>query len=541
MKKILTSAFVIPFFLIFLVVQVVASTTKYTCPMHPHYISSVEGDCPICGMDLVAIEVDSSAHEENEDLHSGKIEFAPHLVQRTGYRSESVEDAHFGRVIRSFGEVVPNKRLQSDVSLRVEGWVEELVVDAPGDLVKKGDVLFKVYSPQLVSAQQDYLSALRSGNNGRIQISKDRLSSLGMQSVAIQLVSQKRKALKRVPFYAPMAGSIEKLNIRVGSYLKPGGLALRIQNYKTVWVRVNIAEQDIPFVHEKSSVSVELPSSGLSLENVPIDYIAPTVDPATRTAELRLLVKNGAEAIRPGTYADVEIDVDVRQRLSVSYESILQNKKGTYVVLDLEEGGFKSQNVTLGIHNKGRIEVITGLQAGDKVVTSGQFLIDSESSLRESFKKMEKLSESLESLELTKEQMSLMNHVVEAALYIHDEIVKERFPNPSVLLAGEKATIKLQKQLDGTGLNYILGDVASLFETADKQITMSDWRVFLEELSNAIKPWVIEGRPNYYKNLGLHAFEDTKGRFWLQFSLPGIAPYSEVDFSEISLGDAVSQ
>lgn len=534
MKKLCTLLLVMPLLFVFSVAQIEAVTIKYTCPMHPHYISKHEGDCPICGMDLVPLEVEESGLEQHD--HSQDITFSPQLVQRTGYRSEAVEEAFFGRAIRSFGEVVANKRLQSDVSLRVEGWVEELVVDAPGDLVSKGDVLFKVYSPQLISAQQDYLSALKGGNRGRIQISKDRLHSLGMQGAAVQGLSHTRKVLRKVPFYSPMAGSIENLNIRVGSYLKPGALALRIQNYKTVWVRVNIAEQDIPFVHQESNVAVGIPGAGLYFDNVPIDYISPIVDPATRTAELRLLLENRAEDIRPGTYADVEISVDAKPRLSVAYESILQNKAGTYVVLELGGGTFKSQKVTLGIANKGRTEVLSGLQGGDKVVTSGQFLIDSESSLRESFKKMEKLSESLESLALTKEQMVLINHVVEAALYVHEEIVSNKFPKPSVLVAGQKATLKLQKQLDETALSYILVDAAKIFESTAKQLTLSDWRKFLEKLAAALKPWVLEGRADYYKDLGLKAFEDQKGRFWLQFSLPGVSPFDAAEFSEVSLG-----
>lgn len=543
MKKIFKTVVILQVFLIFFVVQLEAANTKYTCPMHPHYISDTEGACPICGMDLVPIEVDSgdessvggdNDHKDHNSESAG-IQFSTNLVQRTGYRSEVVEQVQFGRLIRSFGEVVPNKRLQSNVSLRVDAWVEQLVVNAPGDLVKKGDILFTVYSPQLISAQQDYLAALKSRNKGRMQSSRERLYSLGVERSVVESLRKSGQSLKAVPFFAPTAGRIENLNIRAGSYLKSGAIALRIQKYETVWVKVNLAEQDISFVEKNSVVNIQFPNLNVYQENVTIDYISPTINPATRTAELRLLVENSEGNIRPGAYADVEIHINVQPRLAMPYESVLQNKMGNYVIRDLGENGFKSQKVTLGIRSKGRVEVVTGLQEGDLVVTSGQFLIDSESSLRESFKKMEKLSAELRSLSLTKEQLNLMNHIIEAALYVHDELAAKRFPAPEVLLAGERAVQKLLPELAGTRLSYVLHDSASILQKRENQQSMNDWKTFLKHLTVAIKPWVVDGQPNYYKNLGLKAFEDEKGLFWIQFEGAGVNPYSSDSFKEISL------
>jgi Cu(I)/Ag(I) efflux system membrane fusion protein len=517
-----------------LLVPLHAEDTKYTCPMHPHYISDTFGSCPICGMDLVPIQGGGS--DETAASDEVVMQLSSRLVQTTGFRTEPVEMASFGRLIRSFGEVVTNKRLQTDISLRTAGWIEDLIADAPGDKVKAGDILFRLYSPDLVSAQQDYISALQRNNQERIDITRSRLSSIGVQDSAIKAVAEKRKPLRAVPYYAPKAGRIESLNIRKGSYLRPGDMALLIQNYDTVWVNVSLAEQDISFVTTDSIVNITLPSLGLHIEAVPIDYISPTVDPKTRTAELRLLVDNREGSIRPGAYADVEISTDIRPRLSIPYGSVLQNKEGSYVIVELKKGGFQARSVVLGMKNKGRIEVQTGLQEGETIVTSGQFLIDSESSLRESFHKMEKMASSLSEIQLSNEQMVLMNHIVEAGLYIHEKLTAKELPSPETLGAGAQAAAKLLPEVEGTRLVYIVKDSQTLLSNLEDKITLSGWRTLLAQLNEALLPWITQAKPEYYRELGLTLYKNDNGEYWLQFAGDGQNPYNTVTFTEVILG-----
>lgn len=534
MNRLLISAILLPFLIVLLYVPLAADETKYTCPMHPHYISDTFGSCPICGMDLVPLQTKSNDGDSEEA--EKVLQLSPHLVQTTGLRAQMVETAYFGRLIRSFGEVVANKRLQTDISLRTEGWVEKLIVNAPGDKVDVGDILFRLYSPDLVSAQQDYLSALNQGNKERIDIAKNRLRSLGVHSSAVNHLTQKRKVLSAVPYYASRAGSIENLQIREGSYLRPGDIALRIQSYDTVWVNVSLAEQDISFVDDTSVVKVDFPSLGLHMEKVPIDYISPTVNPATRTAELRLLVENAKGNIRPGAYADVEINTDIRPRLSIPYESVLQNKQGTYVIVELAEGSFQARSIVLGMENKGRVEVQAGLKEGDRVVTSGQFLIDSESSLRESFNKMKKMAASLAETILTKEQMVLVNHLVESGLYLHENLAEGKIPSPDALKAGVMAAGKLLPEVEGTRLAYIIKDTQNILSDIQDIITLSDWRALLAKLAEALRPWVVDGKPDYYRELGLAVYKNEAGEYWFQFAGDGKNPYSDNTFSEVVLG-----
>ena len=536
MNRIL-SALIIPLLIVLFTLPLYAEETKYTCPMHPHYISETFGSCPICGMDLVPIQVADEKGEVAEDDKG--LHLSSHLVQTTGLRSSIVETAFYGRSIRSFGEVVANKRLQTDISLRVEGWIEELVVNAPGDKVKTGDILFRLYSPDLISAQQDYLSAIKQGNRERIDITRNRLSSIGIHDSALSLIAQNRQILRAVPYYAPEGGRVENLEVRQGSYLRPGDIALRIQSYNSVWIDVSLAEQDISFVTKDSQVDVVFPSFGLRMEAVSIDYISPTVDPKTRTAKLRLLVENENGNIRPGAYADVVINTDIRPRLSMPYESVLENKQGSYVIVQKDDGSFLARPVVLGIVNKGRVEVQSGLDKGDVVITSGQFLIDSESSLRESFQKMQKMSARLSEMNLSDEQMVLINHILESGLYIHEKLIENTLPSPDVVRAGSQAAAKLLVDVEGTRLVYIVKDAGEILAGSEHKITLSEWRTLLATLIEALEPWVVEGRPDYYRDLGIAMFISESGERWIQFAGDARNPYAEASSTEIILGSSL--
>lgn len=512
-----------------------AQETKYTCPMHPHYISDTFGACPICGMDLVELEAGAAADGGGEE-HG--LHLPPHMIQRTGVRSKPVETAYFGRSIRSFGEVVVNQRLQTDISLRVEGWVEELIVNAEGDEVEKGALLFHFYSPQLVAAQQDYLTALSTGNKGRIRITEDRLRSLGVQKRVIRQIRKSGKSIRNVPYYAGQRGRIENIAVRQGSYLRAGAMAMRIQGYDKVWIQVNLAEQDISFVKNESRVDVDFPNLGLHQENVAIDYIAPTVDPATRTAQLRLILDNPEGTIRPGAYVDVTIMTDISPRLAVPYESVLQNKEGSYVIMEREDGTFQAREIKVGMQYRGLIEVQAGLMESEKVVVSGQFLIDSESSLRESFQRMEKLSLSLAELEVSEQQLVLLNHLVEGGLYVHEALISGNLPQPQLLDAADQAAGKLGHEVKGSRLAFVVDDFLAAISKRSELMTLSGWQELLSKSTAALLPWVTKGRPDYYRELGLTVYTTGDDRSWIQFAGEMKNPYGTTQAHEQALEGA---
>jgi len=550
----------------------IAQAQKYTCPMHPHYIALDEGTCPICGMDLVPLggdeEADTKTHTtpvfsgekkilywqapmdpnykmdkpgkspmgmdlvpiyaEEPIAETGRtvVKIDSEMIQNSGVRSEKAQMSNLGVLIRSYGDITENTRDQFDISSRVEGWINKLNVKAEGDVVKKGDLLLTLYSPQLVSSQSDLISALKSGNSSITNSASKRLMALGMQKQAITELKKSRKVFQNVPFYAENDGLVSKIDVREGGFVRPAMTIMSLQNYDTVWIEASLAEKDIAFVNEKSDVMVSFPTLGVSDIKATIDYIYPTVDRATRTGRLRLVIDNKDGMLKPGAYADIEFETDAKPRLSIPSDAILKSKEGDFVVTDLGEGRFQPRSITTGLKYKGRTEVVGGLNDGDKVVVSGQFLIDSESALRESFRKMQQMQLSLSSLDVGDDQMAMINHLVDAALYLHEELVADRFPNKKMIMPAISTGDHLISTFRGTKLQFILEDAERALQEAQESNTQAQWQAGLNELVTALKPWLLEGRPQYYKSKNLTLYmAHGLDKYWLQLESSPELPY----------------
>ena len=525
----------------------IAQAEQYTCPMHPHYVADRPGTCPICGMDLVELEGedDGAAMESMDKSDKGGMErttvtIDPETIQNTGIRTEEAQMASFGTLVRSYGDVTENVRLQFDISARVEGWVEDLKVQAMGDEVKKGDLLFNLYSPALISAQQDLISAIATGYKGRIDSAAKRLVSLGMQKRAIEEVKSRRKAFQSVPYYAESDGLVSAMNVRDGTYAKPGMNLMTLQNYDTVWVDVSVAEQDIPYITKETKAMVSLPALGVKEKEAAIDYIYPTIDRATRTGRIRLVLDNADGKLKPGAYADVELETGVDRRLSIPGDAILKSKDGDFVVVAMDQGRFQPRKILAGLKYKGRTEVLDGLAEKDKVVVSGQFLIDSESALRESFRKMQRMQMPLALLDMTDDQLAMIDHLIDAAIYIQKELTTGRTPNPNMIMPAITLGDHLMPVFRGTKLQFVLEDAEMALKAAQDNVTDKEWQNSLNNLVTALKPWLLEGKPQHYKSKGLQFYMahglDT---YWLQLGDEVENPYGEGHPMKIDWPDKV--
>ena len=545
--------FIPAFFLILALfaVPAMAQAEQYTCPMHPHYVADRQGTCPICGMDLVELaseqesEDDGAAMESMDNSDKGGMErttvtIDPETIQNTGIRTEEAQMASFGTLVRSYGDVTENVRLQFDISARVEGWVEDLKVQAMGDEVKKGDLLFNLYSPALISAQQDLISAIATGYKGRIDSAAKRLVSLGMQKRAIEEVKSRRKAFQSVPYYAESDGLVSAMNVRDGTYAKPGMNLMTLQNYDTVWVDVSVAEQDIPYITKETKAMVSLPALGVKEKEAAIDYIYPTIDRATRTGRIRLVLDNADGKLKPGAYADVELETGVDRRLSIPGDAILKSKDGDFVVVAMDQGRFQPRKILAGLKYKGRTEVLDGLAEKDKVVVSGQFLIDSESALRESFRKMQRMQMPLALLDMTDDQLAMIDHLIDAAIYIQKELTTGRTPNPNMIMPAITLGDHLMPVFRGTKLQFVLEDAEMALKAAQDNVTDKEWQTSLNDLVTALKPWLLEGKPQHYKSKGLQFYMahglDT---YWLQLGDAVENPYGEGHPMKIDWPDKV--
>jgi Cu(I)/Ag(I) efflux system membrane fusion protein len=347
----------------------------YICPMHPH-ITGKEGDsCPICGMHLVPKNNGSESHEGHEDKPEGAFLIDPSYIQTLGVKTSGVSHHDFGRNIRAFGQIEPSTRLEYAIDVRTKGWIVDLAVDALGDTVKKGDLLFTYYSPDLMNAQSDFLIGSRVGN------ATQRLRLYGMDDKAIAELKERGKFFEETPFYAPEGGTVTMLNVRKGGHVNEGGSVLKLQDFSTVWVNADVPIRDVQFLKVGAPATITAPETGKTYKTT-IDFIHPVNDPKSRTVPVRLVLDNLEGALKPDTYVDVTFDANSKSRLAVPSEAVLYGKMGAYVIEDLGDGYFRPVMVGTGITAEGLTEITQGLSHGQTIVQSGQFMLDAESNLK---------------------------------------------------------------------------------------------------------------------------------------------------------------
>ncbi|MCB1503395.1 MAG: efflux RND transporter periplasmic adaptor subunit [Hyphomicrobiaceae bacterium] len=500
---------------------------KWTCPMHPHYIAEASGTCPICGMDLVKLD---SGGSEEAATGPGRtaISIAPETLQTMGVRLAKAEMSSFGRIIRSYGIVADNERLQTELTARLEGWIEELKIRAVGDEVREGDLLFTLYAPEFAVSQRDYLDALKGRDRTRIESVKTRLRAFGMQEPAIKELVSKGAVLEFVPYYADRTGTVAMIDLRPGSYVKRGTMLTRIQDYSQVWLMVSVPEKDLSFVSVGTPARITFPNlPGRELLSK-VEYVYPTVDAKTRTGKVRLVLDNADGQLRPGAYADVAFEVATEQRLSVPTESILMSGGGRYVVASLGNGRFEPRAVSTGLSSGLWTEISGEIQPGEEIVVSGQFLIDSESALRESFRKLERLQLPLSVLKLTEGQYAMVDHFVDAALYLHEALTDGYDIDPKVLAPAIDVKTLLWPAFQHTKLAFIMQDSVKALEKAQLARTSTEVQAALANLVTAMRPWLLEGAPRHYAEKKLALYQQANGgRMWLQMAGKPLNPYGQ--------------
>lgn len=500
---------------------------KYTCPMHPHYIADEMGSCPICGMDLVAMDSGPAPADGSEDASARTMVTIPaETIQNMGVRYGRAEYTLFGRRIRAYGVVAENERLRSEVSSRVAGWIESLGVTAVGDEVKRGSLLYRLFSPDLVAAQRDYLSALERQSANRIRSAEVRLNALGVSDALIDALRKRKNPIQRFPFYAETDGTLSELRVRKGAYVRTGETLAVIQDYATVWINAAVAEKDLVAISTDTPVRVVLPNLPGRKIVTQVDYIHPTVDPNSRTGTVRLQLNNADGLLRPGAYADVLFEVGLDRRLAVPDSALLIDANGPYLVVALGEGRFQPRKVRTGLSSGGFTEVLDGIDGSERIVLSGQFLIDSESALRESFQKLQRLKLELADLPLSKAQLAMVDHLIDAGLYMHEALVDGYDITPDQLQPAREIRDMLWPAFGQTRLGPILERADRALGEAQHARSESALRAALHRLVIALQPWVLQGRGDYYHEKGVQLFRDeSDGRFWLQSADAPYSPY----------------
>jgi Cu(I)/Ag(I) efflux system membrane fusion protein len=484
----------------------------------------------------------SDAGPESEDASAATstvkravITVAPEVMQSMGVRLAKAEQTQFGRAIRSFGRVTENERLQTEISSRVEGWITKLKTTAVGDEVSKGDLLFEMYSPQLVVSQNDYIRPRSADLRGR---GVAQLKSLGVQQKAIDEMQGREQPMQDVPFYADRNGVVSELSIREGSHVQRGTLMARIQDYSTVWLMVGVAEKDLGFISRDTPATVTFPSLPAHKVEARVDYIYPTVDEKTRTGRVRLVVDNPDGRLRPGSYADVTFEVGAQLRVAVPAEAVLRSGEGSHVVVSLGGGRFEPRAVETGLSSGRWTEVVRGVKPGEQIVVSGQFLLDSGSALRESFRKLERAQVPLSLLKLDTNEMAMVDRLVDGALYLHEALVDGYSVQADFLDPAVSIRDLMWPRYRDTQLALVLEDATAALKKAREARAVSETQAALADLVAALRPWILNGAPEYYRERGVALFREKDGeRLWLQMKGDAINPYSRAPGEQLPWPD----
>ncbi len=369
----------------------------WVAPMDPNFKRDKPGKSPM-GMDLVPVFADKLSTNS-----PGTVEIDPVTINNLGVKTTKVSMTTPSLSIRALGKVAFAEDRIVHIHPRVEGWVESLKVRSKGEYLEKGEALYSLYSPDLVNAQEELLIALDQGNNALINAAKLRLEALNAPTSLIKRIKENRKIERTITFNAPQSGYVKELNIQSGFYVSPSTTMLSIANMQKVWILADVFASDLSKIalgQEASVTSDFVPKQVIKAE---VSYIYPSLDPITRTAKVRLVIDNSDLMLKPDMFTSVVINANpsedefAKQVLGVRKQAIIRDGDSDRVVLALGNGRFKSIKVTLGRVFDNVIEVVSGLEEGDEIVSSALFLIDSESSISSDFERMSPVKASHES------------------------------------------------------------------------------------------------------------------------------------------------
>lgn len=369
----------------------------YRNPMNPTITSPVPAKDEM-GMDYVPVFADRETSQV-----TGTVKIDPVIVQNMGVRTAIAKKETLSRTIRALGVVSFNEERMTMVHPKVEGWIEEIMVDKTGELVKDDAILLSIYSPKLVSTQQEYLLALnnvatlknspfkeiRQGAEELVKSSRERLQFLDVPEHQIKALEKTKKVRKSLHIHSPGLGTVIKIGARQGQFVTPSSELYMLVDLDQVWVYADVYDYELQWLNQGDGVAMALASVPGKTFTGTIAYIYPYASPKTRTTKVRMVFENKERLLRPDMLAEVRIKADVHDdSIVVPAEAIIRSGAAAQVLVVRKPGQFEPKKVELGIESGGKVSILSGVKEGDEVVVSAQFLVDSESKLREATAKM---------------------------------------------------------------------------------------------------------------------------------------------------------
>jgi membrane fusion protein, copper/silver efflux system len=378
-----------------------AARARYHCPMHPSYASDKAGDCPICGMKLIATEPSASPSTATGPEVAGVpgravVSLSPERRRGLGLRTEPVRRSALDRTLRTVGRVTPDERRLHHIHTKYDGYVEHLYVDFTGKLVRKGEPLVSLYSPELVATQQEYLLAWRA----RLQLAESGLPSVAQGGVDLLEAARRRLLLwdirpeditrlehtglvqRTLDLHSDVTGYVVQKTALHGMRVTASDTLFDIADLSHLWVLADVYESDLPSVRLGMPAEVSLPYLPGRSWNGIVTNVAPTVEAQTRTIKVRVEVDNADGALKPEMFADVLLRSGRGEGLLLPADAVIHAGERQLVFVDLADGRLQPREVHLGVRVGDAVQVLHGVEEGERVVTTANFLLDSESSLK---------------------------------------------------------------------------------------------------------------------------------------------------------------
>jgi Cu(I)/Ag(I) efflux system membrane fusion protein len=353
-------------------------------PMYPQHRFDKPGKSPFMNMDLVPVYADSAPAK-------GGVAVSARIRQSLGIRAAPVERTVLRQELRAVGYVQADERRIARAEVRASGWVEKLHARAVNDPVRAGQALAEIYSPEILAAQEEYLLARRMAQASPADQPLERAARRRLELLGFREFTEIEKsgtAKRRVALIAPISGVVSELGVREGASIQSGMAAFTLTDLSSVWVVVELPESQAPLLRQGMRAEVRLQTMPDKRLDGRIDYIYPELNAQTRTLKARVSVANPGMLLKPGMFAEVQMVASEREALTVPSEAVIQT--GTRTVVIVADGErFRATDVKLGAESAGRSEIVSGLKEGERVVASGQFLIDSEASLRSALARLE--------------------------------------------------------------------------------------------------------------------------------------------------------
>jgi Cu(I)/Ag(I) efflux system membrane fusion protein len=355
----------------------VGDIAYHTCSMHPSVKSATPGTCPICSMGLVPVL--------KSEIKSGVITVDEKRRQLIGVTTADVETTSFSVPVVLQGQLQMNTTAVTDINLRFDGWIGELHADYEGKLFKSGDALFTVYSPELLTLQEEYLETWRrrnSDSDSRLRAAHQRLLLWGLTAQQVEWLQEQGRAQDYVPILAQQDGVVVSKHIVNGSGFKAGENVLRIADLSTLWLEAYAYERDLSLLQASMTAEVDFVNTLQEPVSATLWQINPYLNANTRTALVRFVIDNKDHKLKPGLFAKATVQADLGEQLTVPTDAIIISGDKRVVFIDLGEGKLQPRTVQTGYSSGDNTIIVEGLEAGERIVTSGNFLIAAESKLK---------------------------------------------------------------------------------------------------------------------------------------------------------------